>query len=405
MSPSVPSAPPGARRSLCIAALTLAVQNGVVMAFAVLYLPLVTEFAATRAEVAAVQSTLLLVSGFTGPVVGWGIDRLGPRRFFPVGALVAIAGLLAASRAESLWVLALTYGLIGGLGLSALGSQANMTVAALWFTQARGRAIAVVDLGTGVGAFAFIPMGQALVSTVGWRGTLVVWAALFAAVVIPANLLQRLPAPTPAPTAAGARGSDSHWTLAGAARTGGFWYLIAVRFLGATAFPIMNVHMVAFAIGAGIQPIEAATALGSVSLVSLAGRLCTGWLSDHIGRAQTLTITYASAIVGIGCLAMLALHGSPRWLPVYVLFYGFAQGSAGIVAGARTADLFAGQSFGTIYGWMSLAVGPGEALGAWLGGAIFDRTGSYLTAFGWSALLMAAGAALMWRVRQPARAA
>jgi hypothetical protein len=59
-----------ARRSLCIAGLTLAVQNGIVMACAVLCLPLVTEFGRTRAEVAGIQSLVLLLNGFTGPIIG-----------------------------------------------------------------------------------------------------------------------------------------------------------------------------------------------------------------------------------------------------------------------------------------------------------------------------------------------
>src|SRR4030095_1934335 len=72
-------------------------------------------------------------------------------------------------------------------------SQTNMTVAALWYPRARGRAIAVVDLGTAVGAFCFVPLGQALVSALGWRTTLLVWAAALVFVVVPLNAFQRLP--------------------------------------------------------------------------------------------------------------------------------------------------------------------------------------------------------------------
>jgi MFS family permease len=395
-----------AARSLAIAALTLAVQNGIVMAFAVLYLPLVAAFGASRGEVAGVQSLALLLGGFTGPLVGWGLDRWGPPRFLPAAALVASGGLVLASRAESPGALALAYGVVGGLGLSGLGSQANMTVAALWYPRARGRAIALVDLGTGLGAFLFIPLAQILLPQLGWRRVLLVWAGLLLLVIVPANLFQRLPEPSgAAPGGAEAgrvRARASGWTLARAAGTGAFWHLVASRWLSAMGFPLMNVHMVAFAVGAGVPAVEAAAALGSVSLVSLAGRLLTGWLADRIGRAQTLTITYASALVGVGCLAMLGWYGGSGWLAAYVLFYGLAQGSGGIVASARTADIFAGPTFATIYGWMSLAVGPGEALGAWAGGAIYDATGSYLGGFALVALVLGLAAALMWRVRQPA---
>jgi MFS family permease len=153
--------------------------------------------------------------------------------------------------------------------------------------------------------------------------------------------------------------------------------------------------MVAYAIGQGIAPPTAAAALGAVSLVSLAGRLATGWLCDRVGRPQTLTLAYTIAVLGIGALALLAVAGSPVWLVVYVALYGMAQGSSGIVASARAADVFAGASFG-----------PGEALGAWLGGWFFDAWGSYLPAFGFAVAALAAGLVALWRVRadHPGRA-
>mgnify|MGYP001562533498 FL=1 len=367
------------------------------MAFAVLYLPLIDEFGGSRGEVATVQSALFLVSGFTGPLVGWAFDRLGPRRLFQWSGVLAAAALVAASRATSLPGLVVAYGLLAGLGLSALGSQTNMTLAALWYPEARGRAIAVADLGTGFGAFCFIPLAQALVTALDWRATLLAWAALLLLVVVPLNALQRLPEGAGAPRgpAGEARGGPA---LAGAVRSAPFWWLGAMRFFGACAFPLMNVHMVAFAIGQGIAAATAATALGAVSLVSLAGRLTTGVLCDRIGRAPTLTLAYASAAVGIGCLVLLSATGAPWWLVLYVAFYGMAQGSSGIVASARAADLFAGPSFGAIWGWLSLAVGPGEALGTWLGGTLFDVSGSYVPAFGFVVLALAAGVIAIWRI-------
>ena len=380
-----------------MAALTLAIQNGIVMAFAVLYLPLIREFGASHAEVASVQAIVLLLGGAAGPLVGAALDRLGARRLVQSGAALAAVGLIAASRATSLPAIALVYGLVGGLGLAALGSQVNMVIAAMWYPAARGRAIAIADLGTGFGAFCFITLGQALTSAWGWRATLLVWAGLLLVVVIPANALQRLPDdPRPSP-ATGARPAD--WTLAAALRAPAFWWLAATRFFAACAFPLMNTHLVAYAVGHGIPPEEAAAALGSVSLVSLAGRLTTGWLADRIGRAQTLTVMYASALAGVACLALLALTGSPAWLLGYVVFYGMAQGSSGIIASARAADVFAGPAFGTIFGWLSLSIGPGEAIGAWVGGWIYDRSGSYLPAFGFVALALAIGLGAIWRVR------
>lgn len=385
----------------------MAIQNGIVIAFALLYLPFIEEFGASRGEVAGIQSAVLLLGGFGGPLIGHALDRLGPRRLFHAGALLAAAGFILASQAGSLSALFVTYGLIGGLGLAALGSQPNMVVAALWYPGASGRAIAVADLGTGLGAFLFIPLAQWLVSRHGWRSSLLVWAALLVVLVIPANAFQRLPAMAARRAcrdkAAAGPWPQEAWTLARATRAPAFWWLVAVRFFSAMGFPLMNVHMVAFAVGAGVSPRATAAAFAAVSLVSLAGRLLTGWLSDRLGRAETLTLAYASAVVGIANLGLLAWTGWPGWLAGYVLFYGLAQGSSGIVTASRAADVFAGKNFGAIYGWIVLAAGPGEAIGAWAGGALFDLTGSYLWAFGFVVLVLLAGIAGIWQVHHPVR--
>jgi MFS family permease len=393
-----------ARWSLAVAALTLTVQNGIVMAFGVLYLPLVGEFGGSRAYVAAVQSVVLLIGGFSGPLIGSLLDRFGPRRLFQLSAAVAAAGFVWASRTESLPLLFLAYGFLAGLGLSGIGSQPNMVVAALWYPRARGRAIAIADLGTGLGAFLFIPLAQTLVVLYGWRTTLVIWATLLLGVVVPANAFQRLPASGRAQAPAAGSGAEE-WSVARAALTAPFWWLVFLRFVSSVGFPLINVHLIAFAVGAGVPPVRAAAALGSVSLVSLAGRLATGWLADRLGRAQALTLTYGSAIAGVASLFLMAKTGRQEWLFAYVAFYGFAQGSGGIVSSARAADLFAGSAFGSIYGWIVLASGPGEALGVWSGGAIYDLTGAYLGAFAVSAAAFALGIFAIWQVRVPARAA
>jgi len=77
--------------------------------------------------------------------------------------------------------------------------------------------------------------------------------------------------------------------------------------------------------------------------------------------------------------------------------------SVGARACDRAADLFAGASFGAIWGWLTLAVRPGEALGGRLGGKVFDVWGSYFPAFGFVWLTLAAGVVSMWRVRPAPR--
>lgn len=375
--------------SLAVAALTLAVQNGTLTAFSVLYLPLVREFGEGRGAVATVQSWVVLLVGLGAPVAGAALDRWGPRRLFQTGAAIAAVGLVLASQARSLPVLVLAYGVVGGVGLSLLGSPPNMVVVAQWFPRRRAQAIALADLGTPAGTFLVVPLAQLVVDRAGWRGALGLLAALLVLLVVPANGLQRLPA---APAPAGSAPS-----LGAAMGMPTFRWLAALRFFAGVGFALVNLHAVALAIDAGIAPLAAAAALGSVGVVSLAGRLGVGWLTDRIGPARALTLAFGSGLIGLACLGALGATGRPGWLVAFVCFYGLAQGSGGIVGTAAATAAFPGQAVGRFTGLTAMASGPGEAAGAWGGGALYDWTGGYRAALGLSAAALVAGVAAIWR--------
>ena len=232
----------------------------------------------------------------------------------------------------------------------------------------------------------FIPLGQALVAHTAARDN--AGLADLSCSRGPLNALAHDRGRNAAPRATDA---PAPWTVHDAVRSAPFWWLALARFAGAFAFPLMNTHVIAYAIGQGVTPAVAATALGTVSLVSLAGRLTTGWLSDRIGRAPTLTIMYASAAIGIGCLAVMAATGAPVWLTLY-------DGAGSPDRRLPAPPSLAGDRRRISGGRLATA---GEALGAWLGGRIFDTTGSYVPAFALVVIALLIGCAAMWRVHAP----
>jgi MFS family permease len=399
------------------------VQNGVLLTFPVVYVALLEEFRWGRGEVAGVYSVANLMMGLGGPLTGYLLDRFGPRRLFVGGALITAGGLAATSVARSLPHLYLTYGVLTGIGNSALTSTPNMVVVSKWFPRGTGRAIALADIGTGLGVILIVPAAQWLLLRLGWRVALLALAAFVVLVLVPANWGQRLPmageaagslpggggppgrvpprtgfCPGGRPRASGDRAMDlpgKGWTLSAAASTPPFRWLVMARLTSGMAFQILTVHLVAYVIGAGYGKMTAASALGAVSAVSMLGRYLVGVASDRLGPGPAVTLAYASTTLGILALMTLPVLG-PAALVGFVLCYGLSQGSAGIVVAARAADLFQGGSFGRIYGWISVTSGIGEGLGAWLGGAVYDRTGSYRLAFGAAITALAAGAAAVW---------
>jgi len=350
----------------------------------------VRELGEGRGAVAAVQSAVMLLGGLGAPLVGAALDRWGPRRLFQGGAVVAALGLVWASQTHSLPALVLAYGVVAGAGLAALGSTPNMVVVAQWFPGGRARAIALADLGTPAGGFLLVPLAQLVVERAGWRSALLVLAMLLVGLVLPANAFQR--APLAAAPGIGAR-------LGTAMATRAFWALAGLRFWVGVGFTLVNTHVVALAIDAGIAPLHAAGAIAGVGVVSLGGRLAVGWLTDRLGPAPALTLAFASAAAGLGCLALLAGSGQPAWLGAFVVCYGLAQGSGGIVSTAAATTAFPGHALGAITGWIVLASGPGEAVGAWAGGALYDATGGYAAALGLAASALILGLAAIWATR------
>jgi MFS family permease len=382
-------------RSLGIAALTLTAQNGIFSVFPVLYVALLDEFPWGRAEAAGIQSTAVLLLGLATPATGLMLDRFGPQRLFPLAALVIALGLAGASQGQALWHLYVAYGVLAALGHSALASTPNMVVVSKWFGAAPGRAIALADLGTGLGSVLIVPATQVLISRIGWRGALLALAGLLAAILVPLNCWQRFP-PEPAPRPGRPDAGGRAWTVARAIRTVPFWALAATRFVSGLAFHMVNVHTVAFLVGLGYTRLSAASALGAISVVSMAGRVLVGVASDRLGPELALTLASGSTAAGILMLLALGSIGGPAFLVLAIAFYGLGKGSSGIVTIARAAERFPGSQLATIAGLITVASGAGEAVGTWFGGFAYDWTGSYTLAFLVALVALAVGVAAMW---------
>lgn len=94
---------------------------------------------------------------------------------------------------------------------------------------------------------------------------------------------------------------------------------------------------------------------------------------------------------------MAARDPSQPWLLyVYLLFFGVAFGSRAIILSALTADIFSGKGFGSIFGFSAISVGIGGALGSWLGGVLYDVTGSYLMSFKYAIAVLAVSVMSIW---------
>jgi MFS family permease len=372
---------------------TVVLAQGLSNSFPVFLLPLSDELGGLRSVAASAFSAHNLVMGLVGTVVDALMRRLGERPVMLVGAALLAGGVALAATTRSPLGLLLWFGGVAGVGAGLLGSVAQLVILSRWFPTARGAVNGVAGSGMGLGIFLMAPLAALLISRVGWRWAMASLAIGVGLLLVPAVVLSPRIAEHTGRRAPGAARPEEGPGVAAAMATARFWYFAAAFFFTPVANFIVTTHQVAHIVGAGIDPRRAAAAFGAVGFLSAVGRAAFGALSDRWGRVPTALLSYAATVAGTLALLLLA-PGMPLWLLwAYVLTFGLSLGARGPILAALVADVYRGRSFGAVLGAITFGNRVGSAVGPWLGGLIYDLTGSYRLAFGVSiaALSVAAG--------------
>src|SRR5207247_7835130 len=153
------------------------------------YSSMLTEMGWSRAATAGIFSLSMLVYAAVASGVGAAFDWWGPRRVFPVAAVLLGLGFFLCSHMTTLWQFYLYYGVIVGTGFTALGFIPHVALMARWFDRRRGLATSLALAGTGVGSFLLAPWSAWLIDQYGWRQSYLTYAVLIPGVLIPLILL------------------------------------------------------------------------------------------------------------------------------------------------------------------------------------------------------------------------
>jgi MFS family permease len=385
----------------------LVLVQGLANSFPVFLLPLADDLGGLRSLAAAVFSAHNLTVGLVATMVDALMRRFGERAVLAAGALLLGAGVALSATAASPLGLLLWFGGVAGLGGGLLGSVAQTVMLSRWFPAARGTANGVALSGMGLGIFLFAPLAASLIGRVGWRGAFAVLGTVVGCLLLPVGAwMPPSPAEPPSPPGAGGSRPAPDPRLGSIVTTPRFWCFAAAFFFTPVSNFMVTTHQVAHIVGAGFHPRRAAAAFGAVGLLSAVGRVTFGALSDRWGRVPTALLTYAATAGGTLALLLLA-PGAPGWLLwAYVLPFGLTLGARGPIIAALAAETYGGRSYGAVLGVITLGNRLGSAVGPWLGGALYDLTGSYRAPFSISiaALGIAASAfAAAGRRRPPAR--
>lgn len=384
---------------ISIAFLTVAVAFGTRNAFAVFLIAVIEEFGWSRGLASGALMLGSIVWTLTAPVIGYLLDRLGPRIVLPGGAVVMAIGFMIAGMAQNVYHYYVGLGVFMGVGFAALPMTSQATFLSNWFIRKRGMAIGAAASGIGLGILLVVPWTQWLVATYGWRSAFFVLAGLLALIVAPANYLFQRQRPEEMNLKAdfGEPGSDAAArskaagvggpSLKEALRTRRFWAFAAGVLSGAIPLHMVLIHQVAAVSDAGFSREAAAFGLGMIGLFTAPAMILMGLLADRIGRQWSYVLGSAALMTGI-LILMTISDASQSWsLYAFPLFIACGFSSRQSLYPTIAADLFHGKSFGSIIGAIALFIGAGAGIGPWLGGLIFDWTGGYYWAF-WVAQVM-----------------
>lgn len=379
------------------------IGRGVTESFAVFLLPVEKGLAVSRSEITLTYSVYMLVHGLAAPFAGQLIDRFGGRVTYGVGIAALGLGYALAGSATKVWHYYLTVGALGGIGASCLGMVVASSLMTRWFTTRMGSIMSLPYAAVGAGMLVIPPLSQLLIDQLEWRlAHRVLGVGLLALIPIVTTLpLGRISAGSPAWRAARVGGgamsaAGSPWPLARAVRTGAFWSLFAAYFFTSVAAYSVLPHSVAYLVELGFDPLAAAGAFGMTGVLSAAGVVFIGVLSDRIGRLKAVSLSYVFTMLGTASLVLVALQPSLLLVYGFVLFFGLMQGARGPIIIALIAKLFRGGQVGSIFGALSLGLGTGAATGSWVSGLLHDLTGGYLLSFLIAMAGSAAGMATFW---------
>jgi MFS family permease len=375
--------------------LLLGTIGGVGLWCAVVVLPTVqAAFAATRAEASLAYTVAMVGFAFGGIMTGRSADRFGMVFTAIAGAALLACGFLISAVAPSLFVYTLAQGL-AGVGASATFGPLVADVAN-WFDRRRGLAMAVAASGNYLAGTIWPPIVQLGITTVGWRATHGVIAALCVVVMVPLAVALRRSGRPPVAVQALPAGRGSlglrPWALQSALAVAGF--------ACCTAMSMPQVHIVAYCGDLGYGPARGAEMLSLMLGFGIVSRVGSGWVADRIGGLPTLLL---GSVAQMAALLLYVGFNSLASLYLISVLFGLFQGGIVPSYAIIIRAVFPANETGTRFGVVLMATILGMAAGGWMSGAIFDWTGSYRAAFAngvaWNVLNAAIALWLLWRGR------
>ena len=360
--------------------------------FTVFFLPISQDLGISRAATSLAFSLSRAQGAIEAPLVGYLIDRYGPRPIIVTAVFLAGVGYILLS-----WVTSYTGFMVVYLGVICLAFIAGfvhspMVVANSWFIRHRARAMTVVSAAVPIGGALISPLLAVGVASVGWRWAAFASGCIFLLVCLPLSFqLKRSPesmgllpdgelAPanpdsnSPADEATN-NSAIADFTSRQAMKTWVFWLLVMSMTARVTCYSTATVHFIPLMVWKGLSEGAAATLLGAFASINLVAHFLLGWIADRVNKPKLLAACHLLPALALPPLFV----DSGYWqLLLFTTTFTLLDASFPIVW-ATVGDFFGRRHFATIRGMMSFFYMWGSFAGPVMAGAIYDHTQSYMT--------------------------
>ena len=351
------------------AALAMGLRNS----FGLFLAPMTADLGWSASGFALAIALQVLVNGVFQPICGQLADRFGGRVVIMGGAVLYALGIMGMALSTGLTLFTFFAGIVMGAAVSAAGMPIISASLTRMLPEAmRGRAVGLGTAGSSFGQFLVVPLAQLGISFAGWQGALFLMAGA-ALIMLPLALPLNDSKPKPLPGAAAEETASAALSRALSSRN--FWCLFLGFYVCGLHVSFLSVHMPGFVASCHLPSYVGAGAISLIGLFNIIGSLGAGELSSRWRRRDLLIIIYAAR--GVLMAGFMMVEKTTASVLVFSALMGILWLSTIPPTVALCARNHGTRWLATIFGLVFLGHQFGGFTGAYLGGLIFDLTGSY----------------------------
>ena len=375
-------------------------QSGARFSFGIMFKPMMVELGWTRASISSVFFLNMVLFALTLSIAGKLYDRYGARWVILISTVLLAAGYICTALVRTLWQFHIFYGILTAIGTGGASVPLVAALMSKWFERRRGLTISLALSGACLGQFVLVPVFNRFVLTYSWR----ISYFLIGLIIFGVNTILALTvfkgdpqdmglqphgynaadeaADPQAPADSIRRRKDLN--LLQALKTKSLWLFLVFMFICGSGDFLLATHLVPFVTDYGVTPAAAANMLAIFGLMSLGGILVAGPASDRIGNKIPIALTFALRLI---LFLMILKFRTPVSFYIFAGAFGFTFLITAPLTATLAGRLYGFAHLGLISGFITTIHHLGGGFWAYIGGLLFDKTGSYQIIFVLSAAL------------------